>query len=603
MCAFGLQQFRKCYTGSTFRNSHPIGSPSPTPLQTGIVMVTGEYPPGYNGTEDACMARWTLGRKVLLVGTMFGALTVLQGFLSLSSMYRTRQAVNALNHDTFATLYLAGKMKGVAKDQRIAIIFDINSTTEAEFAKYEGQVDKADADLRQIRDDYPKFDPRDRDAIAELTIDQAQFYQAWTEIRAASRGGDKQRAWNLYNTKLQQATLTRRKMEDYLAEIDNKRGESITQTAIHNVEYGIPEVGAIVLLTVILGTTMCFWFSRRIDRSLKPLENAIRALGKGVLRGTVDILTNDDIGYMASYMNTALDQMTATVSGIDYCSDKIKIATNEIVLRTGRAAEAAITQRDRIRLIGDSMQEMVESVQRVSEDSSRASLSAGDAIEIARQGGLIVQDALTNMNAIAESVKATAQKIEELGKSSDQIGRIIKVINEIANQTNLLALNAAIEAARAGEQGRGFAVVAGEVRRLAERTTAATKEIAQMVQLVQADTRQAVSQMHAGTQQVEAGVNTTSKAGASLQEIIAAAQNVGDMITRISTAAGRQGESAMQINTNVEQIACLTAESAEDVQQSTDSCQKLSDLSKSLKEIIGQFKFRQIISAGSNQAA
>jgi len=549
------------------------------------------------------MAKWTLGRKILLGGTFFGALTVLQGFLSLSSMYRTRQAVNALNHDTFATLYLAGKMKGVAKEQRIAIIFDINSTTEAEFAKYEGQVDKADADLRQIRDDYPKFDPRDRDAIAELTIDQAQFYQAWTEIRAASRGGDKQRAWNLYNTKLQQATLTRRKMEDYLAEIDNKRGESITQTAIHNVEYGIPEVGAIVLLTVILGTTMCFWFSRRIDRSLKPLENAIRALGKGVLRGTVDILTNDDIGYMASYMNTALDQMTATVSGIDYCSDKIKIATNEIVLRTGRAAEAAITQRDRIRLIGDSMQEMVESVQRVSEDSSRASLSAGDAIEIARQGGLIVQDALTNMNAIAESVKATAQKIEELGKSSDQIGRIIKVINEIANQTNLLALNAAIEAARAGEQGRGFAVVAGEVRRLAERTTAATKEIAQMVQLVQADTRQAVSQMHAGTQQVEAGVNTTSKAGASLQEIIAAAQNVGDMITRISTAAGRQGESAMQINTNVEQIACLTAESAEDVQQSTDSCQKLSDLSKSLKEIIGQFKFRQIISAGSNQAA
>ena len=549
------------------------------------------------------MAKWTLGRKILLGGTFFGALTVLQGFLSLSSMYRTRQAVNALNHDTFATLYLAGKMKGVAKDQRIAIIFDINSTTEAEFAKYEGQVDKDDADLRQIRDDYPKFDPRDRDAIAELTIDQAQFYQAWTEIRAASRGGDKQRAWNLYNTKLQQATLTRRKMEDYLAEIDNKRGESITQTAIHNVEYGIPEVGAIVLLTVILGTTMCFWFSRRIDRSLKPLENAIRALGKGVLRGTVDILTNDDIGYMASYMNTALDQMTATVSGIDYCSDKIKIATNEIVLRTGRAAEAAITQRDRIRLIGDSMQEMVESVQRVSEDSSRASLSAGDAIEIARQGGLIVQDALTNMNAIAESVKATAQKIEELGKSSDQIGRIIKVINEIANQTNLLALNAAIEAARAGEQGRGFAVVAGEVRRLAERTTAATKEIAQMVQLVQADTRQAVSQMHAGTQQVEAGVNTTSKAGASLQEIIAAAQNVGDMITRISTAAGRQGESAMQINTNVEQIACLTAESAEDVQQSTDSCQKLSDLSKSLKEIIGQFKFRQIISAGSNQAA
>ena len=121
-----------------------------------------------------------------------------------------------------------------------------------------------------------------------------------------------------------------------------------------------------------------------------------------------------------------------------------------------------------------------------------------------------------------------------------------------------------------------------------------------MVESVQADTRHAVSQMHAGTAQVEAGVATTSRAGASLEQIIAAAQNVGDMITRISTAAGRQGESAMEINTNVEQIACLTAESAEDVQQSTESCRKLSELSHSLKEIIGQFKFRQIISPGSN---
>ena len=546
------------------------------------------------------MGKWTLGKKILLGGTFFGALTVLQGFISLSTMYRARQAVNALNHDTFATLYLAGKMKGVAKDQRIAIIFDINAASEADFAKYEALADKADADLRQIRDDYPKFDPRDRDAIAELAIDQARFYQVWTKIRTASRAGDKQRAWSIYNTELQQATLARRKIEDSLAEIDNKRGENITQTAIDNINRGIPEVGGVLLIAVILGAALSVWFSRLIDRSMKPLEDAIQALGKGVLRGSVGTLSNDDVGSMASYMNTALEQMTATVSGIDDCSDKLKTAANEILSRTTHAAQAAITQRDRIRLIGNSMQEMVESVHRVSEDSNRASSSAGDAIELARQGGAIVHDALINMNTIAESVKATTQKIEELGKSSDQIGRIIAVIDEIANQTNLLALNAAIEAARAGEQGRGFAVVAGEVRRLAERTTAATKEIAQMIETVQAETQQAVSQMHAGTKQVEAGVTTTSKAGASLQEIIAAAQNVGDMIERISTASSRQGASADQINSNVEQIACLTTESAEDAQQSTNSCQKLSDLSHSLKEIVSQFTFRQIISTGSN---
>src|SRR5271156_552741 len=117
----------------------------------------------------------------------------------------------------------------------------------------------------------------------------------------------------------------------------------------------------------------------------------------------------------------------------------------------------------------------------------------------------------------------------ELGKSSDQIGRIIGVIDDIADQTNLLARNAAIEAARAGEQGRGFAVVADEVRKLAERTTKATKEIAEMIQSVQTETRGAVEKMQSGTQQVEKGVEVTAKAGASLKQIIGQAEHVGEM--------------------------------------------------------------------------
>src|SRR6185437_11671354 len=127
---------------------------------------------------------------------------------------------------------------------------------------------------------------------------------------------------------------------------------------------------------------------------------------------------------------------------------------------------------------------------------------------------------LANMRSIADYVGTTARKIEELGKNSDQIGRIIGVIDEIADQTNLLALNAAIEAARAGEQGRGFAVVADEVRKLAERTTTATKEIAQMIQTIQAETRSAVEAMDRETRHANDGVATTAQAGASLEEII-----------------------------------------------------------------------------------
>ena len=539
------------------------------------------------------MSKRTLSGKILLICMALGVLTCLQGGLSLSTMYRTRHAVHALNQDTFATLYLAGKMKASAKDQRMGIILDLCANSPQEMAASEAAVEKSDDDLRQIREVYPKFDPKDVTAIAELADRQAAFHAVWKEIEALNRTGKKPEAWALYNGRLQDATKARRAVEDKLAEIDKARGDQLTQSAVVDADRGIPQVSAVLAVSLILGAIGAFWFTGVVRRSIKPLEEAIVALGDCVHSGSGEELNRDDIGSMVSYMNGALEQMTSTVTGIDACSNKITAATNEILSHSAHTAEAAIAQRDRIRQIGGSMHEMVGSVQNVSEDSRRAAESAINAIEMARQGGAIVHEALVTMKTIAEHVNHTAGEIENLGHNSDRIGQIVAVINEIAGQTNLLALNAAIEAARAGEQGRGFAVVAGEVRRLAERTSHATQEIAQMIETVQTGTQEAVRQMKAGTAQVEAGVSTTMKAGTSLESIIAAAQNVGDMISRISTTAAQQGGAAQQINENVEQIARLTSESAEDAQISTESCDSLSQLAGSLKQIVSQFSFPQ----------
>jgi methyl-accepting chemotaxis protein len=211
---------------------------------------------------------------------------------------------------------------------------------------------------------------------------------------------------------------------------------------------------------------------------------------------------------------------------------------------------------------------------------------------MARQGGKTVESSLQKMRAIAASVRATANKVQELGKGSDQIGEIISVIDDIADQTNLLALNAAIEAARAGEQGRGFAVVADEVRKLAERTSKATKEIAQMIQRIQVETRSAVEAMREGTRQVEEGVDSTAEAGKALADIIRTAEQAGQMISQIAGAAAEQSTATDEASANIEKIAQVTRETATGTRQSVHACRELTTLALELQHLAGQFKLR-----------
>ena len=201
-----------------------------------------------------------------------------------------------------------------------------------------------------------------------------------------------------------------------------------------------------------------------------------------------------------------------------------------------------------------------------------------------------MEQALAQMNSIAESVGGTAMKIAELGRSSDQIGRVAGVIDDIADQTNLLALNAAIEAARAGEQGRGFAVVADEVRKLAERTTIATKEIAEMIMTIQEGAKGAVQAMEVGSRQVQEGVASTARSGESLQHIIRMSEDVGSMISHIATAATEQSGATAEVNQSMDQIARLVNESAVSSQESAKACQDLSELALALQNMVGSFK-------------
>jgi methyl-accepting chemotaxis protein len=356
--------------------------------------------------------------------------------------------------------------------------------------------------------------------------------------------------------------------------------------------------GLFIFTLVVVGA----YIVRSISKTTAELISHLTSQADEMREGKADLTkvirsSDDEFGEIAG----AFDTFTAAARDI-MCrlaghSEQLASATEEMSSGAGQSAETARIQSDQTHQVATAMQEMSATVQEISAHSEKAASASQTAAQAARRGGQVADETLATMHSIAESTKAVASRITELGKSSEQIGKIIAVIDDIADQTNLLALNAAIEAARAGEQGRGFAVVADEVRKLAERTTKATKEIASMIESIQAETKNAVQAMEKGSAEVQVGVEKTTASGAALGEIIKISEQVGDMISQIATAAIEQSSASEQINANVSQISSSTQESSAMSDQMAKACQDLSSLAFDLQVMVSNFKLGDDVQA------
>ena len=291
-----------------------------------------------------------------------------------------------------------------------------------------------------------------------------------------------------------------------------------------------------------------------------------------------------------SSINNLADSFSNALSEVRSAVEATASASTEISSSSEEMAAGAQEQSSQTTEIAGAIEQMTKTILETTKNASSAAEQAKKSGSAAEEGGVVIKETIDGMNRIAEVVQNAAKTVKELGANSEQIGTIIQVIDDIADQTNLLALNAAIEAARAGEQGRGFAVVADEVRKLAERTTKATKEIGDMINKIQKDTGGAVKSMELGTEEVEKGIESAGKSGKSLSEIIVNANGVVDMINQVAAASEEQSSAAEQVSKNIEAINSVTQESAAGVQQIARAAEDLNNLTVNLQGLVSKFK-------------
>jgi methyl-accepting chemotaxis protein len=344
----------------------------------------------------------------------------------------------------------------------------------------------------------------------------------------------------------------------------------------------ISGLGVILLLLGIIKT----FFNRLI---VAPINLIVEKMNDADLNTNFATTRKDEIGSLTDAFDRFVSTIKDTLLQVGEMSHTVTTSMMEISASTQEMASGASEQAKETADVAASVEEMSTMIENSAKNAETTSATATQSRVLAEEGETSVVQTVSMMREIAAVVDRTAETVRVLGKASEQIGEIVTVIQEIADQTNLLALNAAIEAARAGDQGRGFAVVADEVRKLAERTTKATKEIAQTIEKIQQDTVTAVHAIDEGTGKVDQGIVIAERAGASLKTIKDTSHRVSEMVHAMKSVTVEQSDALGKISDNVRSISSVTAETANSTEQVALAAEQMSHLTEQLNGLLERF--------------
>ncbi|MCY7262109.1 methyl-accepting chemotaxis protein [Pseudomonas protegens] len=343
------------------------------------------------------------------------------------------------------------------------------------------------------------------------------------------------------------------------------------------------------LLAAVLAMLVAWSLSSNLVGRIRQAVDVAKAIAAGRLDSSISATGRDEVSNLLQAFAAMQERLRTMISQIKQGADQLVSASQSISSASLQLSASAQEQSHSASSMAATVEELTVSINHVADNAGDAHALSSESGRQSEEGGSVIQDTLGSMRLIAETVQASATQIGELGQHAEQISSIVSVIKGIAEQTNLLALNAAIEAARAGEQGRGFAVVADEVRLLAQRTANSTQEITEMVGKIQLGTREAVSSMDVGVNQVKNGVELAQQAGEAIVNIRTSSGNVVRVVDQISLALREQTAASQDVARNVERIAQMSQQNSQAVEETTETARSLQQLAQNLEQQVNVF--------------
>ncbi len=349
----------------------------------------------------------------------------------------------------------------------------------------------------------------------------------------------------------------------------------------------------VIAMCVVMGLLLLYAFCsiyRALRVAIDSLLGVTRRLADGDLSARAQVISKDEIADIGNGLNVMAEAFASSISHMDRTSYELSDVAARLGTSIGLAKQSMNAQQAETEQVATAINEMTASVADVAQNTEGAAMAADAANTASRDGLRIMGQTHSTIQALAEEVEISAQKVQALALHSQSIGGVIQVISTIADQTNLLALNAAIEAARAGEQGRGFAVVADEVRTLASRTQASTQEIRSIIEQLQSATHAAVQQMQAGQHKAQACISAASEASGSLSSISQGVERIVEMNTQIASAAVQQHAVSEDINRNVMEIRNSSGTLMLGIDNNAVTAEELARVASDMRSVVARFK-------------